>query len=71
MEPRSLAYQFPTVIYIKHEEKKPAHLDIHMMGKFYCKNISNCCFSRHVWNCRWRGIFLAFAEINFEASAFL
>lgn len=52
MELRSLAYLFLTLIYIKHEEKKPAHLDIHMMGKFYCKSISNCCFSRQVWNYR-------------------
>lgn len=71
MKPRSLAYQFPTLIYIKHEKKNLAHLDTHMMGKFYCKNFSNCCFSRQVWNYRWSGNFLAFAEINFEASAFL
>jgi len=71
MEARSLAYMFPTLIYIKHEVKKPAHLDIDMMGKFYCKNISNCCFSRQVWNYRWCGNFLAFTEISFEASAFL
>lgn len=41
MKPRSLAYQFPTRIYIKHEEKNLAHLDTHMIGKFYCKNVSN------------------------------
>lgn len=71
MKPRSPACPFPAPIYTEQEENKPAHLDIHMMGKFYCKNITNCYFRRQVWNYRWSGNFLAFAEMDFKASAFL
>lgn len=43
-------------------KNKPAHLDIHKIGKFYCKNTFNCCFSNHVWNYRWSGNLLAFSS---------
>lgn len=71
MKPRGPAWPFPALIYTEQEENKPAHLDIHIMGRFYCENTTNCYFRRQVWNYRWRGNFLALAEMDFKASALL